>query len=133
MAETINISITYADVQRLVLHKKAFYKIYLPHGFKLKPMEHIYLNLNIQIITDSDAKFDLLPTLKHFGLSIENNNWTNSNNTETIKICILNKKYLNTFNIKKGQIIVYLLPQSLKPYTKIKTQFKKIYENGNFV
>ena len=132
MAETINIEIDYGNIQRPVLHKKAFYKIYSPGRFKLKPTEHIHLNLDIKIKTMdyySDAKFDLLPkcdllpTLKHLGLLTKENNWKNSDNFETIKLCILNKNYLNTFNIKKGQIIAYLLLPNLKPNTRIRTKY----------
>ena len=49
------------------LHKKAFYKIFSPKEFKLKPMETITLDLKINIIwaealTPEDL--DLYPTLK---------------------------------------------------------------------
>ena len=54
-------------VPRPKLHKKAFYKIFSPKAFKLKPTESITLDLRFNIIwaegmTPTD--FDLKPTLK---------------------------------------------------------------------
>ena len=112
--------------KRPVLHKKAFYKIFLPVGFKLKPMESQTINLQINISSHLiGTDFDLLPTLKKFGLSIEENNWKTASGDETIKICILNKNYTHTFNIKKGQVFAYYL----LPYTN--KQIVTDYEYNN--
>ena len=112
------------NVPRPKLHKKAFYKIFSPMAFKLKPMESITLDLKFSIYTPTlpITDIDLFPTLKQFGLSIEESNWKTADRTETIKLCLLNKNYSNAFNIKKGQLLIYLL----LPYTnkKIKTEYK---------
>ena len=60
------------------LHKKAFYKIYSPKTFKLKPMESVTIDLKINIIWPealTPTHFDLYPPLKDFGLSLEESNW----------------------------------------------------------
>ena len=93
-------------------------------AFKLKPMESITLDLKFSIYTPTlpIIDIDLFPTLKQFGLSIEESNWKTADRTETIKLCLLNKNYSNAFNIKKGQLLIYFL----LPYTnkKIKTEHK---------
>ena len=110
---------------RSKVHKKAFYKVFSPSAFKLKPMESINLDLQFNIkpaeglqITD----LNLFPTLTQFGLSIEESNWKTAAQTETINVCLLNKNYSNAFNIKKGQLLIYLM----LPYTnkKIITQYE---------
>ena len=109
------------------LHKKAFYKIFSPKAFKLKPMESITLDLKLNIIwaegmTPTD--FDLYPTLKQFGLSVEDSNWKSViktgikfvPQTESITVTILNKNYTSSFNIKKHNLLLYFL----LPYTNKK-------------
>ena len=94
-------------------HKKAFCKVFSPKAFKLKPMESINLDLRFNIIwaegmTPTD--FDLYPTLKQLGLSLEDSNWKSVIKTgiksvpqiESITVTVLNKNYTNSFNIKKG-------------------------------
>ena len=111
-------------VPRPKLHKKAFYKVFSPNAFKLKPMESITLDLRFNIIwaegmTPTDL--DLYPTLKQFGLSLEDSNWKSViktgiksvPQTESITVTILNKNYRSSFNIKKGNLLLYLL----LPYT----------------
>ena len=115
------------------LHKKAFYKIFSPKAFKLKPMESITLDLKLNIIwaegmTPTD--FDLYPTLKQFGLSVEDSNWKSViktgikfvPQTESITVTILNKNYTSSFNIKKHNLLLYFL----LPYTnkKVVTDFE---------
>ena len=106
------------------LHKKAFYKIFSPFAFKLKPMESITLNLKINVIWAeglTPTSFDKYPTLKQFGLSLEETNWkliTKTGikfvpQTESITATILNKNYTNSFNIKKHNLLFYFL----LPYT----------------
>ena len=106
------------------LHKKAFYKIFSPRAFKLKPMESITLDLKINIIWAkglTPTNFDLYPTLKQFGLSLEETNWKLISKTgikfapqtESITVTILNKNYTNSFNIKKHNLLFYFL----LPYT----------------
>ena len=115
------------------LHKKAFYKIFSPKAFKLKPMESVTLDLKLNIIwaegmTPTD--FDLYPTLKQFGLSVEDSNWKSVIKTgikfvpqpESITVTILNKNYTSSFNIKKHNLLLYFL----LPYTnkKVVTDFE---------
>ena len=71
MPDILVIKIQYGNCKRPVLHKKAFYKIFSPIGFKLKPMESITIDLQINISSDFTIdQFNLLPTLRNFGLSI---------------------------------------------------------------
>ena len=106
------------------LHKKAFYKLYSPFAFKLKPMESITIDLKINIIWAegvTPTELDLYPTLKQFGLSLEDSNWksvcqTGTKHTdlsETITVTILNKNCTASFNIKKHNLLLYFL----LPYT----------------
>ena len=62
-------------------------------------------------ITPTD--FQLFPSLKQFGLSLEDSNWKTATQKESITVNILNKNYSNSFNIKKGNLLLYLL----LPYT----------------
>ena len=55
------------------------------------------------------TQFQLFPTLAQFGLSLEENNWKTATKTESITVNILNKNYSNTFKIKKGNLLLYLL------------------------
>ena len=67
------------------LHKKAFYKIYSPIAFKLKPLESITIDLKINIIWAEGlfpSELNLYPTLLKFGLSLEDSNWKKVANTE---------------------------------------------------
>ena len=116
MPDILPIKIQYGNCRRPVLHRKAFYKIFSRIGFKLKPMESITIDLQINITSSiCNDQFNLLPTLRRFGLSIEENNWKTAAGNETIKIWLLNKNYTDAFNIKKGQIIAfYLLPYTNK-------------------
>ena len=116
MSTTIKINqIQYGKfVPKPKLHKKVFYKVFSPRAFKLKPMESITLNL-------TPTNFDLYPTLKQFGLSLEETNWKQVCNTgikfipqtESITVTILNKNCSNVFNIKKQNLLLYFL----LPYT----------------
>ena len=118
--------------QRPTLHKKAFYKVFSPKAFRLRPMESITLDLKFNIIWAEGLlpkEFDLYPTLKQFGLSLEESNWKEISNsgtefkpqTDSITVTILNKNYTYTFNIKKRNLLLYFL----LPYTnkKIKTDY----------
>ena len=120
-------------VPRPKLHKKAFYKVFSPKAFKLKPMESITLDLKLNIIWAEGIKptdFDLYPTLKQFGLSVEDSNWKSVTKTgikfvpqtESITVTILNKNYTSSFNIKKHNLLLYFL----LPYTnkKIVTDYE---------
>ena len=111
-------------VPRPKIHKKAFYKVFSPKAFKLKPMESITIDLKINIIWAeglTPTKFDLYPTLKQFGLSLEETNWKSISKTgikftpqtESITVTILNKNYTDSFNIKKHNLLFYFL----LPYT----------------
>ena len=109
------------------LHKKAFYKVFSPKVFKLKPMESITLDLKLNIIWEegiTPTDFDLYPTLKQFGLSVEDSNWKSVTKTgtkfvpqtESITVTILNKNCTNSFNVKKHNLLLYFL----LPYTNKK-------------
>ena len=107
------------------LHKKAFYKIFSPKALKLKPLESINLDLQFNLKSAEGmipTQFQLFPTLAQFGLSLEESNWKAATKTESITVNILNKNYSNTFNIKKGNLLLYLL----LPYTnkKIITEYE---------
>ena len=107
------------------LHKKAFYKVFSPKAFKLKPMESINLDLQFNLKSAEGiipTHFQLFPTLAQFGLSLEESNWKTATQSESITVNILNKNYSNTFNIKKGNLLLYLL----LPYTnkKIITEYE---------
>ena len=115
------------------LHKNAFYKVFSPKAFKLKPMESITIDLKINIIWAeglTPRDFDLYPTLKQFGLSLEETNWKEVSTTvaefipltKSIIVAILNKNCSNCFNIKKHNLLLYFL----LPYTnkKIKTDYE---------
>ena len=118
------------------LHKKAFYKIFSPKTFKLAPMESTNLNLQFNITSSEGMILDLQlsPTLKQFGISIEESNWNTASKpdiqSDTIIINLLNKNCSHAFNIKKGQLLLYLV----LPYTnkRIFTEYeysKSIDEN----
>ena len=105
-------------------HKKAFYKIFSPEAFKLKPMETITLDLKINIIwaeSLTPTDLDLYPTLKQFGLSLEETNWKSicktgikfALQTESITVTILNKNCNHSFSVKKHNLLLYFL----LPYT----------------
>ena len=111
-------------VPRPKLHKKAFYKIYSPMAFKLKAMESITIDLKINIICAealTPTELDLYPTLKQFGLSLEESNWKTVCKTgirfrpltDSITVTILNKNCQHSFNIKKHNLLLYFL----LPYT----------------
>ena len=111
-------------VPRPKLHKKAFYKIYSPMAFKLKPMESITIDLKINNIWAealTPTELDLYPTLKQFGLSLEESNWKavcktgirSRPLTDSITVTILNKNCQHSFNIKKHNLLLYFL----LPYT----------------
>ena len=121
------------NVGKPILHKKAFYKVFSPIAFKLKPMESITIDLKINIIWAEGLKpkdFDLFPSLKQFGLSLEQTNWKEVSatlteltpQTKSIVITILNKNFSNSFNIKKHNLLLYFL----LPYTnkQIKTEYE---------
>ena len=102
------------------LHKNAFYKVFSPKAFKLKPMESITIDLKINIIWAEGLiprDFDLYPTLKQFGFSLEETNWKEVSTTVTefipltksIVVTILNKNCSNCFNIKKHNLLLYFL------------------------
>ena len=88
-------------------------------------MESINLDLEFNIISAegiTPTQFQLFPTLNQFGLSLEESNWKTATQTESITVNILNKNYSSAFNIKKGNLLLYLL----LPYTnkKIRTQYE---------
>ena len=118
---------------RPILLKKAFYIVFSPKAFILKPMESITIDLKINIIWAEGLKpkdFDLYPTFKQFGLSLEETNWKEVSATLTevipqkksIVVTILNKNCSNSFNIKKHNSLLYFL----LPYTnkKIETDYE---------
>ena len=115
------------------LHKKAFYKVFSPKAFKLKPMESVTLDLKFNIISAeglTPEDLDLYPTLKQSGLSLEETNWKSvcktrikfTPQTESITVTILNKNCYHSFNAKKHNLLLYFL----LPYTnkRIRTEYE---------
>ena len=125
----------YGDrIKKTCATQKAFYKIFSPIGFKLKPMESKTIDLQINISADLiTAEFNLLPTLRQFGLSIEENKWKTAAGLDTIKIHLLNKNYTNTFNIKKSQVLAYYLLPDPHTNKRIRTdyQYNQFFSNDH--
>ena len=113
------------------LHKKAFYKIFSTKTFKLKPMESINLDLQFNLKSAegmTPTQFQLFPTLARFGLSLEESNWKTATQTESITVNILNKNYSNTFNIKKGNVLLYLLLPDTNKKIITKYEYSKSFD-----
>ena len=105
---------------------KSFHRIYSPKKFTLRPRDNILLDLKITVNTTGclEAWIDLLPTLKEFGLLIEDHNWTaNKLKDETIKLNILNKHFYNTIAIKKNRKLAYIFLLRQKFNHKIATKY----------
>ena len=91
--------------------KGKFYKVYSPEKFKLRPRDHIHLNLkfNIQTPERIEPWLSLLPSLKEMGLHIENNDWaSNITKDNTIELHILNRSFNYTICVKKNQCIRFI-------------------------
>ena len=124
----INIQIaSQTDVKQPDFHgTKAFYRIYSPESFMLRPRDDIYLDLNIKINAPahSEAWINLLPWLKERGFKMEEHNWSaNTLKDDTIQIHILNRSFTYTTHIKKSQIIAYMFLLGEKATDKITTKY----------
>ena len=89
--------------------KDRFYKVYSPLKFKLRPRNDIYLDLKFDIQTPetSEPWLNLLPSLKGFGLHIENDDWIqNKTKDNTIQLQILNRSSTHTIDIEKTSVLV---------------------------
>ena len=107
----VNIQIaSYTDVKQPDFDgTKAFYRIYSPESFMLRPREDIYLDLNIKINAPahSEAWINLLPSLKERGFKMEEHNWSaNILKDDTIQIHILNRSFTYTTHIKKNKSLL---------------------------
>ena len=85
-----------------------FYKIYSPKKFKLRPRDNIYFDLKFNIETSKEIQpwISLLPSLKGFGLAIENEDWANNiTKDNTIQLHLFNKSFTYTLDVSKKQCI----------------------------
>ena len=107
-----NLTVTFNSNTRIkkpdMTGKEKFYKIYLPKKFKLRPRGDIYLDLKFNIETSKELQpwISLLPSLKGFGLAIENEDWANNiTKDNTIQLHLLNKSFTYTLDVSKKQCI----------------------------
>ena len=97
---------------------KAFYCIYSPESFMLRPRDNILLDLKIKVNAPEklQAWINLRPSLKELGFKIEEHNCTaNKLKGDTIQLNILNRNFTRTTHVKKDQKIacMFLLGQNL--------------------
>ena len=91
--------------------KEKFYKIYSPKKFKLRPTDDIYLDLRFNIETSKELQpwISLLPSLKGFGLAIENEDWENNlTKDNTIQLHLFKRSFNYTLDIYKKQCIGFI-------------------------
>ena len=106
---------------------KAFYHIYSPESFMLRPRDDIYLDLKIKINAPAQAWINLLPSLKERGFKTEEHKWSaNKLKDDTIQLHILNRSSTYTTYIKKNQIIAYMFLLDEKATDKITTKYSII-------
>ena len=108
---------------------KAFYHIYSPESFMLRPRDDIYLDLKIKINAPAhlEAWINLLPSLKERGFKTEEHKWSaNKLKDDTIQLHILNRSSTYTTYIKKNQIIAYMFLLNEKATDKITTKYSII-------
>ena len=82
----------------------AFYKIYSPQSFILRPREDIYFDLKIKINTPPqlEAWINLLPSLKERGFKIEEHRWcVNKLKDDSIQLHIFNRNFQRQLLLKK--------------------------------
>ena len=92
----VNIDIaSYTDIKQPDFDStKAFYRIYSPKNFMLRPRDDNCLDLKIKINAPAhlEAWINLLPSLKERGFKIEEHNWSaNKLKDDTIQLHILNR------------------------------------------
>ena len=108
---------------------KAFYHIYSPESFMLRPRDDIYLDLKIKINTPAhlEAWINLLPSLKERGFKTEEHKCSaNKLKDDTIQLHILNRSSTYTTYIKKNQIIADMFLLGEKATDKIPTKYSII-------
>ena len=79
-----------------------FHCVYSPKKFTLRPRDKNLLDskTTVNVPDCLEPWINLLPTLKEFGLLIEDHNWAvNKLKDETIQLNILNKQFYNTITI----------------------------------
>ena len=127
--ENIDIA-SYTDIKQPDFDStKAFYRIYSPKNFMLRPRDDNCLDLKIKINAPAhlEAWINLLPSLKERGFKIEEHNWSaNKLKDNTIQLHILNRSFTYTTHIKKNQIIAYMFLLGEKATDKITTKYSII-------
>ena len=127
--ENIDIA-SYTDIKQPDFDStKAFYRIYSPKNFMLRPRDDNCLDLKFKINAPAhlEARINLLPSLKERGFKIEEHNWSaNKLKDNTIQLHILNRSFTYTTHIKKNQIIAYMFLLGEKATNKITTKYSII-------
>ena len=103
-----------------------FYEVYSPKKFKLRPRDDIYLDLKIKINVPNTLEpwINLLRSLKGPGLKIEDDGWvSNKTKSDTIQLHILNRSFTRTIEIRKKQVIAFLILLGQKSTDKINTKY----------
>ena len=88
----------------------AFYRIYSPESFMLRPREDKYLDLKIKIDAPPqlEAWINLLASLKKREFKIEEHSYsTNTLKDGCIQLHILNRHFTKTTHIKKDCIFIF--------------------------
>ena len=107
----------------------AFYKIYSPQSFMIRPREDIYLDLKIKINppTQLEPWINLLRSLKEHEFKIEEQNWcANKLKEDSIQLNILNRSFTKTTHVKKDKIIAYMFLLGEKANDKTITEYSFI-------
>ena len=120
----VTINSTVGSKQPEMQKPNRFYKVYSPEKFKLRPRDDIYLDLkfNIETPTQIEPWINLLPSLKHTGLKIGNQDITKD---DTIQLHILNRSFTYTTNVKKNQCIGYIFLLGEKYNDTINTKYTR--------
>ena len=108
----------------------AFYRIYSPESFMLRPREDKFLDLKIKIDAPPqlEAWINLLPSLQERRFKTEEHNYiTNTLKDINIQVHILNRHFTKPTHIKKDQIIAYLFLLGEKANDKIITEYELLY------
>ena len=124
----VKIDITsYTDVKQPDFDgKKAFYCIYSPERFMLRPKDDIYLDLKIKINVPAylEPWINLLPSLKERVFKIEEPNWSaNKLKDDAIQLHIFKRSFTYNTHIKKIQIVAYMFLLGEKATYKIFTKY----------
>ena len=64
----------------------------------------------MKVANTLEPYINLLPSLKGLGLKIEGNDWlSNETKNDTIQLHILNRSFTRTFEIRKNQVIAFMI------------------------